>query len=157
VSRGQNAKPNRDITIGIGSCENVSQLKYLGNTVTNQNLIQVKIKRRSNSGNASYHSVPKLRSSRLLSESIILSAVLYACETWSLTLRQESRLKLFENRVLRRMYGPKRDEVWREWRQLHNDELRDLNHSPSIIKIFNSRRMKWAVHVARMVHKRNAY
>jgi hypothetical protein len=68
--------------------------------------------------------------------------------TWSLT---------FENRVLRRIFGPKRDEVTREWRKLHNEELRDLYSSPSIIRIIKSRRMRWAGHVAGMGEKRNKY
>jgi hypothetical protein len=78
-------------------------------------------------------------SSRLLSKNlkiriyktIILPVVLYGCETWSLTLREEHRLKVFENRLLRRIFGPKRDEVTGEWRKLHNEELRDLCSSPS--------------------------
>jgi hypothetical protein len=83
--------------------------------------------------------------------------VLYGCETWSLTLREEDRLKVFENRVLRRIFGPKRDEVTGEWRKLHNEELHDLYSSPSIIRIVKGRRMRWAGHVARMGEKRNAY
>jgi hypothetical protein len=83
--------------------------------------------------------------------------VLYGCETWSLTLREEHRLKVFENRVLRRIFGPKRDDVRGEWRKLHNEELRDLYSSPSIITIINSKRMRRAGHVARMGEKRNAY
>jgi hypothetical protein len=67
-----------------------------------------------------------------------LPAVLYGCETWSLTLREEHRLKVFENRVLRRIFGPKRDEVTGEWRKLRNEELRDLYSSPSIIRIIKS-------------------
>jgi hypothetical protein len=89
---------------------------------------------RLNSGNACYNSVQKLLSSRLLWKNakvrihttIILPVVLYGCETWSLTLREEHRLRLFENRVLRRIFGPKRDEVIIEWRKLHNEELLDL-------------------------------
>jgi hypothetical protein len=78
------------------------------------------------------------------------SFVLYGCETWSLTLREEHRLRVFKNRVLRRLFGPKRNEVTGEWRKLHNEELRDLYSSPSIIRITQSRRMRWAGHVARM-------
>jgi hypothetical protein len=73
------------------------------------------------------------------------------------TLREEHRLSVFENRVLRRICGPKRDEVTGEWRKLHNKELHDLYCSPSIIRIIKSRRMRWAGHVARMGEKRNAY
>jgi hypothetical protein len=67
--------------------------------------------------------------------------VLYGCETWSLTLRKDHRLRVFENRVLRRMFGPKRDEVTGEWKTFHNEELLDLYSPPSIIGIFKSRRM----------------
>jgi hypothetical protein len=90
-------------------------------------------------------------------KTIILPVVLYGCETWSLTLRQEHRLRVFENRVLRRIFGLKRDEVTGEWRKLHNEELRDLYSSASIIRIIKSRRMRWVGHVARMGKKRNAY
>jgi hypothetical protein len=104
-------------------------------------------------------------SSRLLSKNlkiriyktIILPVVLYGSETWSLTLKEEHRLRVFENRVLRRIFGPKRDEVTGEWSKLHNEELRDLYSSPSIITIIKSRRMRWAGHVARMGEKRNTY
>jgi hypothetical protein len=90
-------------------------------------------------------------------KTIILPVILFECETWSLTLREEHRLRMFENRVLKRIFGPKRDEVTSEWRKLHNEELRDLYSSPSIIRIIMSRRMRWAGHVARMGEKRNAY
>jgi hypothetical protein len=99
----------------------VSQFKYLGTIVTNQNLVQEEIKRRLNSGNACYHSVQNLLSSHLLSKNvklriyktIILPVVLYGCETWYLTVREEHKLRVFENRVLRRIFGPKRDGVTR--------------------------------------------
>jgi hypothetical protein len=88
---------------------------------------------------------------------IILPVVLYGCEDWSLTLREEHRLRVFENRVLRRIFGPKRGEVKEVWRKVHNEELRDLYSSSSIIRIMKSRRMKWAGHVTRMGEKRNTY
>jgi hypothetical protein len=74
---------------------------------------------------------------------------LYGCETWSLTLREEHRLRMFENRVLR-VFGPKRDEVTGESRKLHNEELNDLYSLPNIVRVVKSRRMRWAGHVARM-------
>jgi hypothetical protein len=83
--------------------------------------------------------------------------ILYGCETWSLTLRQEHRLRVFENRVLRGIFGPKRDEVTGEWRKLHNEKLRDMYSSPSIIRKMKSRRVRWTGHVARMWENRNAY
>jgi hypothetical protein len=80
----------------------------------------------------------------------ILPVVLYGCETWSLTLREEHRLKVFENRVLRRIFGPKRDEVTGGWSELHNEELHNLYSSPSIIRMIKSRSIRRAGHVARM-------
>jgi hypothetical protein len=74
---------------------------------------------------------------------------LYDCETWSLTLREEHRLRVFKNRVLRRIFGSKRDEVTGGWRKLHNEELHNLYSSPSIIRMIKSRRMKWEGHVVR--------
>jgi hypothetical protein len=80
----------------------------------------------------------------------MLSVVLYGCETWSLTLREERRLRVFENKVLRRIFRPKRDEMTGGWRKLRNEELRDLYYSPSIIRIIKPRRTRWARHLARM-------
>jgi hypothetical protein len=90
-------------------------------------------------------------------KTIILPVVLYGCKTWSLTLREEHRLRVFENRVLRRIFGPKRDEETGEWRRLHNEELHILYSSPNIIRQIKSRRMRWAGHVARMGEERNVY
>jgi hypothetical protein len=83
--------------------------------------------------------------------------VLYGCETWSLTLREEHRLRVFENRVLRIIFGPKTDEITGEWRKLRNEELHILYSSPTIIRQIESRRMRWAGHVARMGEERNVY
>jgi hypothetical protein len=108
-----------------------------------------------NSGNAFYHSVQNLLSSRLLSKKVkirinkttTLLVVLYGCETWSLTLREEQRLRVYENRVLRRIFGPKRNVVTGEWRKLHNEELPDLYSLRSIIRMI-LKRMRWAGHVS---------
>jgi hypothetical protein len=115
-----------------------AKFKYLVATLTDKNCMQEEIKSRLISGIACYRSVHSLLSSRLLSKnvkvkiykSIILPVVLYRCETWSLTLKEEHRLRVFENRVLRRLFGPKRDEVTGEWRTLHNEELHILYSSP---------------------------
>jgi len=79
---------------------------------------------------------------------IILPVVVYGCETWLLTLREERRLTVFENRVLRRIFGPGRDVVTVDWRKLHNEELNDLYSSPNVLRMIRSRRMRWTVHVA---------
>jgi len=140
----------------------VEEFKYLGTTLTNQNSIAEEIKSRLRSGNACYYSVQNILSSRLLSKNlknniyrtIIWPVVLYGCETWSLTLREERYLRLFENMVLRRIFGPSKDEVTGEWRRLYNVELNDLYSSPNIVRVIKSRRMRWAGHVARMGEER---
>jgi hypothetical protein len=88
---------------------------------------------------------------------IILPVVLYGCETWSLILKEERRLSVFENRVLRRIFGRKRDEVMGEWRKLHNEELNGLYSLPNIVRVTKSRRMRWAWHVACMGEGRGVY
>ena len=120
------------------------------------------MKTRLTSGDVCYHWVQKIMSSRLLSKNlktkiyriIILSVVLYGCETWSLALREESKMRVFENMVLRRIFGPRRDEVMGEWRRLHSEELNDLYCSPNVVRVIKSRRMRWAGHVARMGKER---
>ena len=113
-------------------------------------------------GNACYYSLEKTLSSHLLSKklkykTIILPVVLYGCETWSLTLREEHRLREFENKVLRNIFGAKRDEITGVWRKLHNAELHALYSSPNIIRNLKSRRLRWTGHVARMEQYRNSY
>jgi hypothetical protein len=138
--------------------EGVAQFKYLGTTLTNETCMQEGNQSRLNSGNACYHSVQSLLSSLLLSrnikvkiyKTIIMPVVLYGCE------REEHRLQVFENRV-RRIFGPKRDEVTGEWRKLCNEELHILCSSQNIIRQIKSRRMRWAGHVACMEEERNVY
>ena len=89
-----------------------------------------------------------------LYRTITLPVVFYGCETWSRTLREERKLRLFENMVLRRIFGPKRNEVTGKWRRLHNEELNDLYSSPNIVWVIKSRRMRWAGHVACMGEER---
>ncbi|KAJ4431400.1 hypothetical protein ANN_19997 [Periplaneta americana] len=90
-------------------------------------------------------------------KTVILPVVLYGYETWTLTLREEQRLRVFENKVLRKIFGVKRDEVTGEWRKLHNAELHGLYSSPDIIRNIKSRRLRWSGHVACMGESRNAY
>jgi len=80
----------------------------------------------------------------------LMKASRYGCETWSLTFREERKMRVFENRVLRRIFGIYRNEVKREWRKLHNEELNDLYSSPHIVRVIKSRRMSWAGHTARI-------
>jgi len=138
--------------------------KYLETTLTNQNSIQEEIKSRLKLGNVCYYSAQNLLSSSLLSKhlkleiyrTIIFSVVLYGCEIWSLTLKEESRLsrlRVYENRVLRRIFGPKGDEVTGEWRKLHNEETNYLYSSFNIFQIMKSR-MRWSGHVALIGERR---
>jgi hypothetical protein len=152
----QNAGQNHDIKIANRSFENVVQFRYLGTEVMNQNLIQKEIKGISNSTSACYHSVQNLLSAHLLSKSIkiriykiiILLVVLYGCETWSLTLRQKHGLREFENRVLRKIFGPERDEVKGGWLKLHNEKLHNFYSLPSVSRMIKPRKLRWAGHVA---------
>jgi len=165
MSENQNAGRSQNVKIHNSSFERVEEFKCLGTTLTNQNSIQKETKSRWKSENACYNLVHNLLSSSLISRNlktkicrtISLSVVVYGYETWSLILREERRLRGFENRVLRRIFGPKRDEVTGEWRKLHNEELNYLYSSPHDVGVMKSRRMRRAGHVARVGERGEAY
>jgi hypothetical protein len=165
VSRSQNIGQKHSVKIKNRSFEDVAKLKCLGSTLTDQNRMNEDFNSRLNSGNACYLSVQRVLSCCLLCRNvevnmyrtIILPVVLYGCETWSLTLREEHRLQVFEKRVLRGIFGPKRDEVTGQWRKLHSVELHNLYSSPDVIRQIKSRRMRWAGRVACMGEGRNVY
>jgi len=162
MSGDQNAGQSHNIKFHYSSFERVEQLKYLGITLTYQNSIRKEIKSSFKWGSTCYHSVQNLLSPSLLSKNvksniyntIILPAVLYECGTWSLALREERRLSVFENRVLRRIFGPKINEITGERRKLHDEELYELHSSPPTIRVIKSRKMSWVGHVARMGERR---
>jgi hypothetical protein len=142
MSRSQNIGKKHGIKRANRSFEDVAKLKYLRTTLTDQSCMHEEIKSRLNSGNACYSSDQSILSSRLLSrivkgkiyKTIILPVVLYECEIRFFTSREEHRLRVFENRVLRKIFGPKRDEVMGEWRKMHNGELHNLYSSPDIVR-----------------------
>jgi hypothetical protein len=164
MSYHQNSGQNQNIRTANESFETVAKLKYFGLILANQNDIHDEIKSRLNSRNACCYSVQNLSSSCLISKNlkikiyrtVILPFVLYGCKTWSLTLREEHRLWVFENRVLRRIFVHKRKEEG-SWGKLHSDELHGLYSSPNIVRVIKSRRMRWAEHVACMGEGRGVY
>jgi hypothetical protein len=159
-----NSGQNQNIRRANELFENVTKFKYLGMILTNQNDIHDEIKSRLNSGKClllfspksfvfpSHIKILKMK----IYKTVILPFVLYGCKTWSLTLREEHRLRVFENRVLRRTFGPKREEDG-SWRKLHNDELHRPYSSPNIFRVIKSRRMRWAGHVAHMGEGKGVY
>ena len=137
----------------------MEKFKYLGVTITITNDIREEIKLRINMGNACYYSLEKILSSRLISknlkvntyETIILPVVLHGCGTWSLTLREEYKLRVSEYKVLRKIFGAKRDAITGEWGKLHNADLNAWYSSPNIFRNLKSKRLRWAGHVPRTV------
>jgi hypothetical protein len=164
MSPHPNSGLNQNVRIDNESFKNVAKFKYLGTTLTNQNDIHDEIQSKLNSGNVCYHSVQNLLSSHLISKNlkiktyktVILPVVLYGCETWNLTLMEEHRLRVFENRVLRKIFGPKREEN-QSWRKLHNDELHNLYSLPNTVRVIKSMRMWWTGNVARFGEGRGVY
>ena len=152
MSWDQNAGRIHSVRIDNSTLERVEEFKYLRTTLTNRNSTEEESKSRLRSGNACYNSLQNLLSSSLLSKNlqikiyrtIILPVVLYGCETWSLTRREERKLRVFENMVLRRIFGHRRDEVTGEWGRLHNEELNYLYSSPNNVRVIKWRRISWA-------------
>jgi len=124
----------------------VERFKFLGTTLTNQNYIQEDNHSTLQSGNACCHSVKNLLTSSMLSKiiniktlrTVILSFILYGYENWSLTLKEEHLLRVFQSKVLRRIFGPKRDKVAGEWRELYNEKLNEMYSSPNTIRVTKS-------------------
>jgi hypothetical protein len=140
--------------------EGVAKFKYLRKTLTDQNCMQEEIKSRLNSENACYHLVQCFLSSHLLSRNVkvkIYEIISLPFVLFGFTLREEHRLRVFENKVVRRIFGLKSDELTGEWRKLHDEELHILYSSPNIIRQIKSRRMRWAGHVVHMGEERNVY
>ena len=150
VSFNCEAGRSHGIQIDNSSFERVEQVKYLGTTLTEQNSIQEEIKSRLKSGNAYYELAQNLLSSSLLSKNvkikiyriILVPVVLYGCETLLLKPMEEYGLRVIENRVLRRIIGPKRDKVTGEWRKLNNEELNDLYSLLNIVWVIKRARMR---------------
>jgi len=165
TSRCQNKGRSHIVKIGSNSIERKEEFKYLGTILKKQNSTKEEVKSRVKWGNACYHSVKNISSSSLLSNNlkikiyrnIILRVVLHGCEIWSPTLKDERRLKLFQNWELKRIFDPKRDEVAGEWKTQHHEKLNDLYPSSNIARVIKSRRMRWPWHVARMGDRRGAY
>ena len=155
MSGDLNAGRSHNIKDDNSSCARLEESKYLETTLMDQNSIQEEIRRRSKSGNASYHLVQNILSFSLLIKNIkiyrtiILPIVLHGCEISLLTLMGECRLRVFEYRVLRGRFGSRTDEVTGKWRELHNEELNYLYSSPNIVRVVKLRTIRRAVQIVR--------
>jgi len=163
ISRNTGNNGNRYILIKNEIIEKVNKFKYLRAYVTIKNEVTEEIKSRLVSANACFfYSVQKLLTSRLISRklklkiyiTVILPVILYG---YKIGVADEHKLRVFENKVLRKIYVPKRDEMTGEWRRLHKEKLHGLYDSPDVVRIMKSRRLRWADHVARMGEKRRLY
>jgi hypothetical protein len=150
MSTDQTAELGHSTKIGKSPFEREEEFGNVGTTLANQNFMQEEIKGRLKLGNVCYHSVQNLLSSSLLSKNlktkkyrILILPILYWCATWSLTLRVEHRLRVFDNRLLRRVFGRKMDEMTSEWRKLHNEKLNDLFPSSNNVWVTKSRGIRW--------------
>jgi len=158
MSRDQNAGRSHNIKINNSSFERMQEFIYLGKTLPNQKSIQDDLTSRLKSGNAIYYSAQNLLSSTVLSKNLKIKIYrTIILPSWSLTLREERKLRVFGNRVLSKIFGPKGDEFRGYLRKLHNEELNDLYSSPSIVRVIKSRRMRWAGHVASMGERKGVY
>jgi hypothetical protein len=164
TSRHPNSGQNQNTRTANETFGNVVQFKYLGMTLTNQNDIRDEIKSKiylrecllSFSPMSSVFPSLIKKLNIKVHKTVILPVVLYEYETLSFTLREEHSLRVFENRILRKIFGPKSEED-ESWRKLHNDELHSLYSSPNIVRVIKSRRLKWAGHVVRMGEERGVY
>jgi len=144
--------------IDYSSFETVEDFKYLGTILTNNKAMHEEFKSGLQAENVCYYSVQNLLRAIFLTKNIsiniyitfILPVVFYGCKIWSHTMREERRQRVYENRVLRRIFGPKRDGATMEWTKPYNEELNDLYSSPNIFRVMKSGRIRWAGHVARM-------
>jgi hypothetical protein len=158
MSCHQNSGQNQNIRIANESFEKVAKFKYVRTTLTNQNDIHNEIREcLLLFSPKSFVFLSHIKNLKIkIYKIVILPVVLYGCKTWSVTLGEEYGLRISENRVLRKIFGPKR-EAKRSWRKLHNDELHSLYSSPNIVRVIKSRRMRRAGHVAHMEERRGVY
>jgi hypothetical protein len=161
MSRHPNSGQNQIIKIANESFEKVAKFKYVGTTLTNQNGIRDEIKSRLIREilviiQSKIFCLPISKNLKIkIHKTVVSPVVLYGCETWSLTLVEEYRLRFSENKMLK-IFGPKMEEDG-SWRKLHSDELHNLHYSPNILRLIKSRRMRWAGHVTRMGDGRNVH
>ena len=145
---------NGQLMTNEGNFEEVAEFKYLGKIITKRNEMHKELKQEAQLLCITGTFV--IPTSLKLYRTVILPVILYRCETWTLTLKEEKMLQVFENKVLRKIFVPKRDDQTGAWRRLHNGELHNLYEKPDIIRIVRSRRLRLAGHVTRMGTERGS-